>query len=366
MTKYEIKPLIDVATLQRGFDLPIQDRTPGKYPIFAANGSVGTHSHAKAKAPGVLTGRSGTLGKVHYVEEDYWPLNTSLWVKDFHGNDPKWVFWLLTSMKLEQYTRGTGVPTLNRNLIHDVKISVPPIAEQKRIAAILDKADAVRRKRREAIRLTEELLRSTFLEMFGDPVTNPKGWERKKIHQVANVVTGNTPPRSNPDNYGDYIEWIKSDNIADSNHFLTQASELLSETGMKTARLAPEGSILVTCIAGSPQSIGKAAIVDRLVSFNQQINAIVPKNMEDRYFLYSSLFVAPKLVRSVSTQSMKGLVSKSKFENIDLIYPPAKERAIFCNFFENMVRTQSIYKESLEQSETFFDSLLQCAFTGNL
>ena len=187
---WTMKPLGEVATLQRGFDLPVQDRCQGDVPILAANGPVGTHNVVKIGGPGVVTGRSGTIGKVHYVEDGYWPLNTSLWVKDFHGNDPRWVARLLVWLHLEKHTRGTGVPTLNRNLIHVVPVPLPPLSEQKRIADILDKADAIRRKRQEAIALTEEFLRSAFLEMFGDPVTNPKGWEVRTLGDVLDFKTG--------------------------------------------------------------------------------------------------------------------------------------------------------------------------------
>ena len=145
------KPLVEVATLQRGHDLPVQDRAAGSYPIFAANGPVGLHEKAKCNGPGVVTGRSGTVGKVHFVEGAYWPLNTSLYVTDFHGNDPKWIYYMLRSFGLERFAQGAGVPTLNRNLVHREPIRVPPFSEQRRIAAILDQADALRAKRREAL-----------------------------------------------------------------------------------------------------------------------------------------------------------------------------------------------------------------------
>ena len=92
-------PLIEIATLKRGYDLPTQNRADGNVPIFAANGQNGSHNEAKAFGPGVVTGRSGTIGKVHYVETDYWPLNTSLYVTNFHGNHPKWVFYMLQAFK---------------------------------------------------------------------------------------------------------------------------------------------------------------------------------------------------------------------------------------------------------------------------
>lgn len=167
-------PLGDVATLQRGYDLPVQNRKSGPFPIFAANGQVGFHDVPKVKGPCVVTGRSGSIGKVHHVQNDFWPLNTSLYVKDFHGNDSRYVYRLLSQMQLEQYGTGTGVPTLNRNIVHLVPVPVPPLSEQRRIAAILDHADALRAKRREALRDLRLLPQDVYLERFGDPIANAR------------------------------------------------------------------------------------------------------------------------------------------------------------------------------------------------
>lgn len=129
-------PLGETATLQRGFDLPVQDRRDGDVPIFAANGSVGTHVVSKVKGPGVVTGRSGTIGKVHFIKDDFWPLNTALWVKDFHGNQPEWASHLLRLLDLKRFTRGVGVPTLNRNLVHVVEVPVPPQDLQRHFSIV--------------------------------------------------------------------------------------------------------------------------------------------------------------------------------------------------------------------------------------
>ncbi len=129
------KPLIEIATLQRGFDLPVQNRAPGSVPILASNGRVGYHNESKVMGPGVVTGRSGSLGHVQFVDQDYWPLNTSLWVKNFHGNEPRWIAHLLRHMNLQNFTRGSGVPTLNRNLVHVVEVIHPPIELQKKFVA---------------------------------------------------------------------------------------------------------------------------------------------------------------------------------------------------------------------------------------
>ncbi|PWT96748.1 MAG: hypothetical protein C5B51_32710, partial [Terriglobia bacterium] len=137
-----VAPLGDVATLQRGFDLPEHQRQPGNVTVWAANGPVGKHNIARVDGPGVITGRSGTIGKVHFTERDFWPLNTALYVKDFHGSDPKFIALLLRNFGLEKYHAGTGVPTLNRNVVHEMPVAVPPLAEQVRIVAKVESLDS--------------------------------------------------------------------------------------------------------------------------------------------------------------------------------------------------------------------------------
>lgn len=122
---WERVPLENVLLLQRGFDLPSQARQKGEVPIYGSTGVLGYHSSAKASAPGVVTGRSGTLGDVQYVVEDYWPLNTALWVKEFKKVPPLFALFLLREMDLKQYNGGSSVPTLDRKTVHKVEILLP-------------------------------------------------------------------------------------------------------------------------------------------------------------------------------------------------------------------------------------------------
>ncbi|HDX8366126.1 TPA: restriction endonuclease subunit S [Aeromonas dhakensis] len=140
-----------IAELQRGFDLPSSQRVDGCVPIVSSGGVTGYHNEAKSKAPGVVTGRYGSIGDVFYLEEDYWPLNTSLWVKDFHGNHEKFIYYLLSNFDFNKFSDKTGVPGVNRNDLHAVKVGLPPLPEQKKIAKILSTWD-------KAITSTEQLL----------------------------------------------------------------------------------------------------------------------------------------------------------------------------------------------------------------
>ena len=122
---WERAPLESALVLQRGFDLPTQDRQDGNVPIYGSTGILGYHDKAKAVAPGVVTGRSGTLGEVTYVDEDYWPLNTSLWVKEFKRVTPLFALFLLREMDLKQFNGGASVPTLDRKSVHRVDVLIP-------------------------------------------------------------------------------------------------------------------------------------------------------------------------------------------------------------------------------------------------
>ena len=255
--------------------------------------------------------------------------------------------------------------TLNKAKLRELLIPLTPFSEQKRIAEILDKADVLRQKNKQLLAAYDELLQATFLEMFGDPVTNSKGWEKKLIKEIGNVVTGNTPPRANPENYGNYIEWIKTDNISTEIIYPTNSREFLSELGMKKGRVVPVGSILVTCIAGSLSSIGNCVIANREVAFNQQINSIIPKKCNS-YFLYSVMQYSKKVTQDAATKGMKKLLIKSNFEKLPIICPPVTLQNQFAQIVENIEAQKTLVKQSLQESEDLFNGLVQKAFGGEL
>lgn len=124
---WEMGKLQDLLVLQRGFDLPSSARKDGEFPLIAASGPNGTHNVAMAKAPGVVTGRSGVLGKVYLTLEDYWPLNTTLWVKEFKRATPCYAYELLRLLDMKAFNAGSAVPSLNRNHIHSLSYPLPPM-----------------------------------------------------------------------------------------------------------------------------------------------------------------------------------------------------------------------------------------------
>jgi type I restriction enzyme S subunit len=142
--EWKSKSLEEVAPLQRGFDLPSTELETGGVPVVYSNGIRGYHKVGMAQGPGLVTGRSGTIGNLHYIEGgDYWPHNTSLWVTTFKGHVPKFVYFLYAAIGLDRFASGSGVPTLNRNDVHSFETRVPGTAgEQQRIADCLSSLDA--------------------------------------------------------------------------------------------------------------------------------------------------------------------------------------------------------------------------------
>ena len=159
----------DFVTLQRGHDLPTEQRSEGKVPILGSFGITGWHNEAKAKGPGVTVGRSGgSIGVVSYTEDDYWPLNTALYVKDFHGNHERFAYYFLQTLNLAQYNSGSAQPSLNRNHIHPMPIFVPEVEQQKAIADALGALDDKIELNRQINATLESMAQALFKSWFVD------------------------------------------------------------------------------------------------------------------------------------------------------------------------------------------------------
>ncbi|WP_051677545.1 restriction endonuclease subunit S [Bradyrhizobium sp. URHD0069] len=328
------------------------------------------HNLIPIKAGAILMPRSGSVGLNHRailgIDAVIVSHICALEIRD-PAISNEFLYRYLCRVRLDKITKKTtGLDAINFADLRKVEVPIPPIAEQTRIAAILDRADEIGRKRQQMLGLADAFLRSTFLEMFGDPVSNPKKLPISPIKEMGRVVTGNTPPRIDPENYGPGIEWIKSDNIGTPHHFLTDAEETLTRKGQAISRSVPTGSTLVTCIAGSPNSIGNAALADREVAFNQQINAVVPNPGIDPFFLYCQFLVGKRLVQNASTNSMKGMVSKGKFQEIAFLNPNSQSQENFGRMFKQVLRTIGKLRTSCAEDNALIGSLAQRAFRGEL
>ncbi|NLX15152.1 MAG: hypothetical protein GXY44_16100 [Phycisphaerales bacterium] len=284
--------------------------------------------------------------------------------------EPRYLYHYVRSSAFQQQkdclATGAIQLAINNNAIPKVEIPVPAISEQQKIAAVLDQAESLLKKRVIANDKATRIIYALFYKMFGDPVTNPMGWLKRPINKIAIVTTGSTPSRKIEEYYGDYIEWIKSDNINTPSHFLTTATEYLSKKGERIGRTVESGATLITCIAGSPGCIGNAAMTDRRVAFNQQINALTPRDGVNSIFLYCHCLVSKRLIQAASTGGMKGLVSKGRLSAVEFILPPSKLQDHFGRLSEPLIKAAQTRIEHKAILDRLFTILSKQAFSGDL
>lgn len=254
--------------------------------------------------------------------------------------------------------------TLNKATISKQYISIPPLSTQLAIVSELDKINELIRLKKEQLKDFDNLAQSLFYEMFGDPVENEKGWEVKKLGEIGEVKTGNTPSRSNDNFYNEkFIEWIKTDNIRNEQMNPTTAAEYLSRDGAECGRIVSKGSILVACIAGSLSSIGKCCITTKNVAFNQQINAITPYgDFCNSIYLYELIRNSYKYIQQNATTGMKHILSKSIFEKMKFPLPPLSLQRLFAQRIEQIEREKSEIQKSIQDLETLLASRMQYWF----
>lgn len=310
-----------------------------------------------------------TIGKMAFAGCDLFTNEAiaAFSIKDEGKLNSDFLYYALQSATYGGSNQAVMGKTLNSKSLAEIEIPVPPLDDQIRIAHLLGKVEGLIAQRKQHLRKLDDLLKSVFLEMFGDPVRNEKGWDKPELKAFGKISTGNTPPRNEPANYdGDFVEWIKTDNITGDAVYVTPSTEHLSEVGARKARTVTNGALLVACIAGSVESIGRAALTDRTVSFNQQINAIQPGKDVNSLYLYGLFKLSRAYIQSHATKGMKKILTKGDFEKIKMIKPPIEIQKQFAVIVEKLEGIKSKYRQSLTELESLYGALSQQAFKGEL
>jgi restriction endonuclease S subunit len=323
------------------------------------------------KVGDVLFSKDGTVGKVHVVSEDQnFAVLSSIAIlrPKVDTLDSQYFGRMLQSpTTLQQAIQRKTGSAIRRIILKDlkqVKIPLPPLEEQRRIATILDRADAIRRKRIEAICLSEELLRSTFLEMFGDPVTNPKGWDKKKLGDLCRIRRGGSP-RPITEYLGGSVPWIKIGDATEGDDiYIHQTAEAFKKEGVSKSLYLEPGSLI---FANCGVSLGFARILkiggcihDGWLSFSdidESVNII---------YLLKLLNSFTNYFRQTAPSGTQPNLNTSIMKNFDVPIPPLKLQLNFANFTERFTSTKQNYLDSAKESSNFFNALLQRAFRGEL
>ena len=272
----------------------------------------------------------------------------------------RYLYWFLRGKTkyLESLGRGATFKEISKQIVANIEIDIPDLCEQHKIVRVLERINKLIGLRQEESKYLDSLIKARFIELFGDPKDNPKGYSKKQLKETCRVITGNTPSRAVSEYYGDHIEWIKTDNIVSGLLNPTTATESLSEKGMAVSRTVDSGAILMACIAGSIASIGRVCVTDRKVAFNQQINAIVPSDY-NILFLYVMLQISKEYLVDEINMALKGILSKSKLEEKTFYVPPMELQEQFAAFVAQTDKSKAAIQKSLDETQLLFESLMQ-------
>lgn len=250
------------------------------------------------------------------------------------------------------------MPTLER-----FRVLLPPLSEQRRIADILDKADAIRRKRKEAIALTEELLRSAFLEMFGDPVTNPKGWDVKPLGEMADVNRGkfSPRPRNDPRYYGGRFPFIQTGELRNTTGYLRTWKQTLNEEGCAVSRGFQRGTVAIAIAA----NIGDTAIVDFDFYCPDSVVGIWPRESTPEYLEMALRFFQPKLIAEAPETAQKN-INLETLRPLVVPAPPHHTQAEFGAVYRTAYATITRMMRAELGAGELFSALVHRAFRGEL
>lgn len=382
MSDWREATLGEVCELKRGYDLPRGSRANGSVPVISSSGPTGWHDEAKVKAPGVVTGRYGTLGQVFYVTEDFWPLNTSLYVRDFKGNDPQFVAALLRSLDLAQYDGAAAVPGLNRNHLHTLPVRVPGIADQQTIARVAQAFDDLIANNRRRVEVLEEMARAIYREWFvkfrypgheAVPLVDsavgliPDGWEETTLGEAARWFSGGTPKTTVAEYWNGDLPWITSGTL--TSMLLDRSDRMLTELGAANGTRVVERDALLFVVRG--MSLAKefrVGIADARLAFGQDVKALVASpGIDPMYLALSVITRAETIQRMVEFAGHgTGKISTDRLQALRVLRPPVELQRHFAETFRPLREMMTALKLSGDRLVRLRDDLLPKLLTGQI
>nr|WP_321513350.1 restriction endonuclease subunit S [uncultured Pseudodesulfovibrio sp.] len=388
------------ATLQRGFDITKKQQRPGDVPVVSSGGIQSYHDTSMVQGPGVILGRKGTIGSVYYVDGAYWPHDTTLWVKDFHNNAPRFVYYFFKERgdKLLSMDVGAANPTLNRNHVHPINIIWPEVTTQKAIAHILgtldDKIELNRRMNETLEAMAQALFKSWFVDfdpvkakmegrhpegmdaetasLFPDKLVEselgliPEGWRIGQIGNEVTVVGGSTPSTKKPEYWdGGIVHWTTPKDLSGSSaKILIETARKITEEGLQkiNSGLLPVDTVLLS----SRAPVGYLALAKVPIAINQgYIGMKCEKALSPEYVLQWCVSVMDKILQRASGTTFAE-ISKKNFKPITVVVPSARLIKIYSKIVSDIYsKIENNLRENSELSNVR-DTLLPELISGKL
>ncbi|HEE9982545.1 TPA: restriction endonuclease subunit S [Citrobacter freundii] len=336
MSKVAFKRLGDLITLKRGYDLPEKVRIAGPYPVISSSGVSGWHNEYKVEGPGVVTGRYGTLGEMYYVEEEYWPHNTALYVQDFKGNDPKYIYYLLSCLGRIRTSDKSAVPGVNRNELHEMAVpAIEDLTSQKKIREVLESIDEKIALNNRIIAELEAMAKTLYDYWFvqfdfpdangkpyktsgGKMVYNatlkrevPVGWAVNTLSQIANITMGQSPAGESYNEEG--IGTLFFQGSTDFGWLFPTPRQYTTSP----ARMAKKGDILLSVRA----PVGDMNIANADCCIGRGLAALNSKSHSDGFLFYVMKYFKQIFDRRNAEGTTFGSMTKDDLHSLQVVCP---------------------------------------------
>ncbi|MEK0286210.1 restriction endonuclease subunit S [Caldifermentibacillus hisashii] len=279
----------------------------------------------------------------------------------------KFLFYVLKGKKREIENMGTGstFKAISKKDLVNIKIPVPNIEIQKKIVNTFDKAQELIDKRKAQIEALDQLTQSVFLEMFGDPRSNPKNFNKVSLGELFEIKTGGTPSRNNKDYWNGDIPWVKTTEV--NENVIIQTEEFISEEGLSNSNavLLPANTLLIA-MYGQGKTRGRTAKLGIEATTNQACAALLPNTEIEQDFIWKQLIIQYEELRSLGRGGNQPNLNLNLVRQFEVIVPPDSMQREFVGIIKKIDNTKNILKQSMEDLENMFNSLMQRAFKGEL
>lgn len=364
---WEVKSISQVAPLQRGFDLPTRQLKSGPFPVVYSNGVENYHNAAMIKGPGVVTGRSGTLGKVHYIESDYWPHNTSLWVTRFNNNDPKFIYYLYQSLRFERFASGSGVPTLNRNDAHCYSVAIPPTEkEQRAIAQALSDVDALLVTLDQMIAKKRDIKQAAMQQLLTGKTRLPGfggEWQLKRLGDVVDTDPENLGADTATDFWFNYI----SLEDVDRGQLRSHSEQVFIDAPSRARRKLMPNDVLVSTVRPNLQShllfkgdAGHWVCSTGFCVIRCREGVTCPA------FVFSHFFAADvnRQIDTLLTGSNYPAINSGDVRNLEIMFPSYVEQCAIATVLSEMDAELSALEARRDKTRNIKQAMMQELLTG--
>ena len=373
-TDWVCEPLGNRIRLRYGVGLTEENRIEGEYNVYGSNGVVGTHNEALVEAPGILVGRKGSVGAVHYAEEPFFPIDTVYYIERLRDDSFRYLFYLLDYLNLSRLNAATGVPGLTRKDALSMRGAFPRPDEQEAIAKILDAVDeAVKRTRTtlENARIVKRgLMQSLLPQWIGfkklDSSVLPKGFEIERASDVAKVVNGTTPSREEPAYWRQgTLAWLATGKV--NERIITTANEYVTPKALAecSIELLPKGTVLVAMI-GQGKTRGMCAYLELDACINQNFGAFVPKPRLIGKYLYHYFDYHYNSLREMGGGTNQGALNCYMLKRLRLPMPLRERQIEIAEQLDTCDAVIQKHLDSLSTLEILKRGLMQDLLTGKV